>query len=465
MENLSLSLYKSSSPLVVSTVSRVVWWVYSESFCRFSLYQMEDISGLCGRLSLTDKEEAPFDFGSEEDDQFYLAARFMTGRFLNIESVVRTFRPLWRTVRGFTVRDLGHNMLVFAFEDVTDLERVLQGEPWSYDKHLVSFQRVDIDTEVSEMQCGHVSLWVQIHNLPIGRMKSEFALALGSAVGEVEQVAESEEEKGYEGCMRIRVKVDISKPLCRGRKARLASSRETWISFKYERLPIFCYWCGCLTHGEKDCEMWLKHKGELRREEQQYGAWLRASVEKPVRRIEIKVEGRSNVPRWGQQPSVVTPISSKVQNREAHVPDHLQQRLNDPILGSEEITDQSPPIIGKSCESGRDLERDIREIDEALYGSTTNLEVFPKQKECNPDQITSHDLRDIEHLHETESQGGEVDQAIEDLRNRVILQDILGTKAKCGKKLSTRRQSVGKENLCAQPLNHVDLNAMHEVTV
>jgi hypothetical protein len=130
----------------------------------FSLYNMEDISGLCGRLSLTDKEEVPFDFGSEEDDQFYLTARFMTGRFLNIESMVRTFRPLWKTVRGFTVRDMGHNVLVFAFEDVTNLERVLQGEPWSYDKYLVSFQRVDVDTDVTEMECGFVSFWVQIHN-------------------------------------------------------------------------------------------------------------------------------------------------------------------------------------------------------------------------------------------------------------------------------------------------------------
>ena len=171
---------------------------------------MEDISSLCGRLSLTDKEEVPFDFGFKEDDQFYLAARFMTGRFLNIESVVRTFRPLWRTIRGFTAHDMGHNVLVFAFEDVTDLERVLQGEPWSYDKYLVSFQRVEVDTDVTEMECGYVSFWVQIHNLPIGRMKREFASVLGSAVGELEHVAESEEEKGCEGCMCIHVKLDIS---------------------------------------------------------------------------------------------------------------------------------------------------------------------------------------------------------------------------------------------------------------
>ena len=262
---------------------------------------MEDMSGMWENFHLNDREEVPFEFGPEEEiEQFYLAARFMTSRVLNIESVVRTFKPLWRAAHGFTARDMGNNMLVFAFENVSDLERVLQSEPWSYDKHLVSFQRVEADTSISEMDCQWVSFWVQIHNLPVRRMNHETASALGGTLGMVEKVVESEEERGREGCMRVRVKVDISKPLCRGRKARLFAGKETWISFKYERLPNFCYWCGLLTHGDRDCEKWLRSKGTLRREDQQYGAWLRASVERPIRRVEVKVIGRSDVPRWGK---------------------------------------------------------------------------------------------------------------------------------------------------------------------
>ena len=111
------------------------------------------------------------------------------------------------------------------------------------------------------------------------------------------------------------------------------------------------------------------------------------------------------------------------------------------------------------------LNLDIREIDKALHGSTENLAAPPKQNDCNPAIITSHEVRDVENLHEQKSQGGEVDKAIEDLRNRVILQDILGTKVKGGKKLSSRRKGSGKENLGSQSLNNVDLNAMHEAKV
>ncbi len=94
-------------------------------------------------------------------------------------------------------------------------------------------------------------------------MNHDYAKALGGVLGLVEQVAESEEERGREGCMRIRVKMDISKPLCWGCKARLFVGNETRIAFRYERLLNFCYWCGMLTHGDRDCDRWLWSKGTL----------------------------------------------------------------------------------------------------------------------------------------------------------------------------------------------------------
>jgi hypothetical protein len=398
---------------------------------------MDDLLGLWGRFSLTETEEEPFDFGSEEDNQFYLAARFMTGRILNVESVVRTFRPLWRTVRGFTVRDMGHNVLVFAFEDVTDLERVLQGEPWSFDKYLVSFQRVDIDTDVKEMECGFALFWVQIHNLPVGRMKHELALALGAAVGKVEHVAENEAEKGRDGCMRVRVRIDISKPFCCGRKARLASGRETWISFKYERLPIFCYWCGCMTHGERDCEMWLRNKGKMNKEEQQYGAWLRADVEKPVRRVEVKVAGRSNVPQWGQQMYGGSKVSPEFSENTVHG----STGVNETVLEREDIRGPLPPLR----ESGKDFEKELSEIDEALNYAAQNQEPNNEAEDLTPETIIL-ESRDPNKKEKSLLVGGEVDKEIEELRTRVILQDIFGKNDMDGNRSYSQKKKSGKEN-------------------
>ena len=54
--------------------------------------------------------------------------------------------------------------------------------------------------------------------------------------------------------MRVQVVIDASKPLSRGRKTMLDDGINGWVYFKYERLPNICYWCGCLTHNNKDCE-------------------------------------------------------------------------------------------------------------------------------------------------------------------------------------------------------------------
>jgi hypothetical protein len=51
------------------------------------------------------------------------------------------------------------------------------------------------------------------------------------------------------------------------------------VSFKYERLPNFYYWCGLLTHDEKECEIWLRSKGSLSAVDHQYGTWLRGDSE------------------------------------------------------------------------------------------------------------------------------------------------------------------------------------------
>jgi hypothetical protein len=59
----------------------------------------------------------------------------------------------------------------------------------------------------------------------------------------------------------------------------LTNGGEGWVSFRYERLPNFCYWCGIPTHGEKDCEAWLKTGDAEKEKSPEFGEWLRASQE------------------------------------------------------------------------------------------------------------------------------------------------------------------------------------------
>ena len=93
------------------------------------------------------------------------------------------------------------------------------------------------------------------------------------------------------GFMRVRVLIDITQPLCRGRVICLEDDKELWVSFKYERLPNLCYWCGRLTHNDRDCELWLDSEGTLEEVDKKYGLWIRAQPFASSRKAVVTVPG------------------------------------------------------------------------------------------------------------------------------------------------------------------------------
>ena len=102
----------------------------------------------------------------------------------------------------------------------------------------------------------------------------------------------------------------------------------------------------------------------------------------------------------------------------------------------------------------------MREIDEALNLSPQDPEATNKEGALNSDPINL-DSRDFNEKEVFNSVSGAVDKAIEELRNRVVLQDILGNKEIEGNKSYSRKKKARKENL---PCNE-NYNNMFEVNV
>ncbi|KAK7824839.1 hypothetical protein CFP56_033968 [Quercus suber] len=62
-----------------------------------------------------------------------------------------------------------------------------------------------------------VSFWVQIHNLPFKRTNKVTAEAIGKCLGTVEQIDASSSGECQGRYLRVRIHLDITQPLCRGR--------------------------------------------------------------------------------------------------------------------------------------------------------------------------------------------------------------------------------------------------------
>ncbi|MFQ6651840.1 hypothetical protein Gotur_024007 [Gossypium turneri] len=52
---------------------------------------------------------------------------------------------------------------------------------------------------------------------------------------------------------RLKINLDVQKPLRRGIFVSVNNKNKWWISFKYEKLPTFCFGCGKLGHGLSGC--------------------------------------------------------------------------------------------------------------------------------------------------------------------------------------------------------------------
>lgn len=52
-------------------------------------------------------------------------------------------------------------------------------------------------------------------------------------------------------CMRIKIKIDVRKPLKRKKKIWRKNGAKCIVLYKYERLRDFCFTCGMVTHTER----------------------------------------------------------------------------------------------------------------------------------------------------------------------------------------------------------------------
>ena len=177
---------------------------------------MAGLEELWSRFSLTKEEEGGAGVThSEEVEVHRLAGKFFTKQNLNADAVARTFKPLWKPAGELKIRDIEESILLFEFEDVLDLERVLEYEPWSFDKSLVVFKKAPDVESIPFLEFDRVTFWVQIHNIPEKSLNHETGEAIGKMIGSMIQVADTEDDGAGGEFLRVRVAIDITKPLPR----------------------------------------------------------------------------------------------------------------------------------------------------------------------------------------------------------------------------------------------------------
>ena len=153
-----------------------------------------------------------------------------------------TVRCAWGLNESMQVLEVGLNLFQFKFQSEFDLDRILRGGPWSFNNQLLLLQRWKKGMTVGNIRLESASLWIQIWDAPFDMVSPQVAREVGSRLGKVEKVEWKKQKDDINMFMRVRVALPISKPIRRGGFIAGSDGVKTWVSFKYEILPIFCHY-------------------------------------------------------------------------------------------------------------------------------------------------------------------------------------------------------------------------------
>ena len=129
---------------------------------------------------------------------------------------------------------------------------------------------------VGNIRLEHTSLWIQIWGALFDMVSPQVAREVGNRIGRAEEVEGQRRQDELNYFMRIKVTVLTGKPLRRGGFIAGLDGARSWVTFMYERLPLFCHYCGLLGHDVKHCASHFaisRNGGEV---DYQYGESLRA---------------------------------------------------------------------------------------------------------------------------------------------------------------------------------------------
>uniref|UniRef100_A0A803PDL7 Reverse transcriptase domain-containing protein n=1 Tax=Cannabis sativa TaxID=3483 RepID=A0A803PDL7_CANSA len=220
--------------------------------------------------------------GLEEDDgidpRWCLVGRFLSTRMVDFDIMQNNLAALWQPEMGMFVKLLQPNLYLFQFYHEVDIQRVMEGSPWTFNRMQLIFERLQEGVEPRSLVLNKLDMWIQIWDVRPGCMTATFVENIGNILGSFVETDPKNFIGVWRDYLRVRVTFNIDKPLRRRLQCTKTDGTVFWVSFKYERVPTFCYICGLIGHSERFCRR-LYHE-PIETITKPYGELMRAKFQK-----------------------------------------------------------------------------------------------------------------------------------------------------------------------------------------
>ncbi|KAG8391719.1 hypothetical protein BUALT_Bualt01G0216400 [Buddleja alternifolia] len=182
-----------------------------------------------------------------------VVGRILSGSRFNFNAFKETMLTAFKPRKRIDFEKLDNGRFLLNFESPNDLDKVLEEGPWCYDNDLVILKLLLENDDLLSVPLWWVDFNVLAKGLLISKMTEDMAFFIGNSLGQFRFVDLARNGVSRGSTLRIRVGLDVSKPLRRVSFFR-AGSNNFNISYTYERLPNFCYICGIMGHVFQFCK-------------------------------------------------------------------------------------------------------------------------------------------------------------------------------------------------------------------
>lgn len=182
-----------------------------------------------------------------------LVAKIFSTKAVNRETFVNHIPRILQAKNHIEIGFLGDNIFLLDFNSLQDRKRAIAGGPWNFFRDLIIFREPNGLNSPSMLNFDELSIWVQCYNIPLILMHKDFLEKVGSKIGKMEEVDIRDNGLAMGRYARIKVRIDITQPLKKHIRVQINQNyEEVIILLSYERLPDFCYKCGCIGHSFKE---------------------------------------------------------------------------------------------------------------------------------------------------------------------------------------------------------------------
>ncbi|XP_074295381.1 uncharacterized protein LOC141623203 [Silene latifolia] len=220
------------------------------------------------------------DANESNSNDLLLVGKLWANKAINVKAAIDTMTKLWNLKEPVigNVLDAKDKIFAFRFNCDKDKAKVVDGQPWHFDKYIWCFNDPCEEGKLTDTPLFNVPFWSRIYDLPLRGRSNEMNIRRIAAQLGMFVSLDTTPYPELERAVRVRILHDVRKPVRAHTSARMPYGLLTKFDVKYERLPIFCYGCGLLGHGEKECD-----EGPYEESELAFGEWLRASPKKVLK--------------------------------------------------------------------------------------------------------------------------------------------------------------------------------------